>query len=145
MRSAKSWGLNPWASPLGMIETSLRFRSSTWALAIRIGFRVGVLHLYGIGGFVAHDPGENASIDQRQNAGLVARGNLRGREENGGDQFVARVFCADARELGTDRSALLADGVALDAGQALQVAEESSAASGAPLPFQWRGRGRSRG
>ena len=45
-----------------------------------------------------------------------------------GDQLVAGILGPDARELRPDRAPFLADGVALDAGQALQVAEQLAAA-----------------
>ena len=36
IKSAKSAGSSPLARPVGMTETSLRFRSSIWSLASRI-------------------------------------------------------------------------------------------------------------
>ena len=115
-----------------MSETSLRFRSSSRSLASLTVLAsaswistVPAVSLRTIP--VTTRPSARAKIVGSKPEEILADG-----IEHGGDQFVARVLGSDGRELGPDGAPLLADGVALDAGQALQVAEKLAAAAALP-------------
>src|SRR5262249_17401729 len=91
---------------------------------------IGVLDLDGVLGLGPDDPGEDAAIGQRKDGRLVARGNPGRGIQHGGDQLVAGILGSDAGELGSDGASFPAHGMALDAGQALEVAEQPAAMVG---------------
>ncbi len=123
------------ARPLGISETSLRFRSSTSAFAIRIVFASAswistdsAVSLRTIP--VRMRPSTKASVLGSYPDEILAEG-----KRTAAISSSRGYFAPTLESSGPDRASLLADRMALDARQALRIAEQAPAPRRTPLPF----------